>query len=105
MGQKVHPIGFRIGSQATWESRWFAPGKKYSQFLAEDIKIREVLMKKLRPAGITKVEIERSVNKMKVILFVSRPGILIGRGGAGLQDLKKFWMAIVTGKQIGRAHV
>ncbi len=93
MGQKVHPNGFRLGSQSTWESRWFAPGKKYAQFLAEDIKIRDVLMKKLRPAGISKVEIERSVNKMKVILFVSRPGILIGRGGAGLQDLKKFLMA------------
>lgn len=92
MGQKVHPIGFRIGSQATWESRWFAPGKKYAQYLAEDIRIREMLMKRLRPAGITKVEIERSVNKMKVILFVSRPGILIGRGGSGLQDLKKFLM-------------
>jgi small subunit ribosomal protein S3 len=99
MGQKIHPIGFRLGSQATWESRWFGPGKKYAQFLAEDIQIRDLLMKKLRPAGISKVEIERSVNKTKVILFVSRPGILIGRGGVGLQDLKKFLMAALKLKE------
>ncbi len=92
MGQKVHPVGFRIGTQTTWSSRWFGAGKKYAQYLLEDIKIRDTLMKKLRPAGISKVEIERSVNKMKVILYVSRPGILIGRGGSGLQDLKKFLM-------------
>ncbi len=81
-----------MGNQTTWESRWFGKGKKYAQFLEEDIKIRDTLMKKLRPAGITKVEIERSVGKMKIILFVSRPGILIGRGGVGLTDLKKFLM-------------
>jgi small subunit ribosomal protein S3 len=92
MGQKINPNGFRLGTQTTWESRWFGNGKKYAQFLKEDILIRDLLMKKLRPAGITKVEIERSVNKMKVILHVSRPGILIGRGGSGLQDLKKFLM-------------
>lgn len=90
MGQKIHPIGFRLGFTATWQSRWFADAKKYQQFLAEDIKIRKLLMKKLRPAGITKVEIERAANKIKVIIFVSRPGILIGRGGSGLTELKKF---------------
>ena len=93
MGQKIHPTGFRMGTLISWESRWFGGGKKYAQFLQEDILIRELLMKKLRPAGISRVEIERSVNKMKVILHVSRPGILIGRGGSGLQDLKKFLMA------------
>ncbi|MBI2011300.1 30S ribosomal protein S3 [Candidatus Daviesbacteria bacterium] len=90
MGQKINPIGFRMGVGISWDSRWFADQKKYSQFLAEDIKIREVLMKKLRPAGINKIEIERSINKTKIIIFVSRPGILIGRGGTGLADLKKF---------------
>jgi small subunit ribosomal protein S3 len=90
MGQKINPNGFRLGGATTWESRWFAPVGKYKEFLAEDMKIRDVLMKKLRPAGITKVEIERSINKIKVILFVSRPGVLIGRGGAGLQELKTF---------------
>lgn len=90
MGQKVNPIGFRMGYTSTWQSRWFAGGSKYRQFLAEDIKIREVLMQKLRPAGVTKVEIERASNKVKVIIYVARPGILIGRGGTGLLELKKF---------------
>lgn len=90
MGQKIHPIGFRMGITTTWQSRWFAISKKYSQFVAEDIKIRELLMKKLRPAGITRVEIERASGKTKVVIFVARPGILIGRGGSGLLDLKKF---------------
>lgn len=90
MGQKVNPTGFRLGVGIPWESRWFAPGKKYQQHLKEDMKIRDVLMKKLRSAGITKIEIERAANKLKVIIFVSRPGVLIGRGGTGLSDLKKF---------------
>lgn len=90
MGQKIHPVGFRIGTSAAWQSRWFADPKKYASNLKEDIKIRELLFKKLRPAGITAVEIERASNKLKVIIFVARPGVLIGRGGSGLLDLKKF---------------
>lgn len=92
MGQKVNPIGFRLGVSASWESRWFAPIKKYPVFLQEDIKIRDILMKKLRPAGISKIEIERAVNKIKIIIHVTRPGVLIGKGGSGLLDLKKFLM-------------
>lgn len=90
MAQKINPIGFRLGSSATWEARWFAPGKKYNQYLFDDIKIRDLLMKRLRPAGVTKVEIERTANKAKILIFVSRPGVMIGRGGTGLSDLKKF---------------
>ena len=90
MGQKIHPVGFRMGISTTWKSRWFAKGDKYKTNVLEDIKIRDVLMKKLRPAGIQAVEIERAVNKLKVIIFVSRPGVLIGRGGSGLTELKKF---------------
>lgn len=92
MGQKIHPVGFRMGISAVWKSRWFAHGLKYKQYILEDIKIRELLMKKLRPASIAAVEIERAVNKLKIIIFVSRPGVLIGRGGSGLSDLKKFLM-------------
>ncbi len=92
MGQKIHPVGFRMGISATWKSRWFATGNKYKLNVLEDIKIRDILMKKLRPAGIQSVEIERAVNKLKVIIFVSRPGVLIGRGGSGLSELKKFLM-------------
>lgn len=92
MGQKIHPIGFRMGNVATWQSRWYATENRYRQYLLEDIKVRELLQKKLRPAGLTKVEIERAGNKIKIIIFVARPGILIGRGGSGLQELKKFLM-------------
>lgn len=93
MGQKVNPIGFRLGIGIPWESRWFAPGAKYRQHLLEDMKIRGLLMKKLRSAGVTKIEIERAANKLKVIIFVSRPGVLIGRGGTGLTELKKYLMS------------
>lgn len=92
MGQKINPIGFRMGIGATWQSRWFATNVKYREFLAQDIKIRQLLMKKLRPAGIGSVEIERSINKLKVMIFVARPGVLIGRGGSGLTELKKYLM-------------
>lgn len=92
MGQKIHPVGFRIGIGRDWESRWFAPSVKYSQFVKEDLLIRNTLMKKLRPAGVGSIDIERSINKLKVIIFVARPGVLIGRGGTGLTELKKFLM-------------
>lgn len=92
MGQKVNPTGFRLGVLIPWGSRWFAGNGKYAALLKEDITIREVLMKKLRPAGISKIEIERAVGKVKVILHVTRPGVLIGKGGSGLLELKKFLM-------------
>ena len=99
MGQKIHPVGFRLGTSANWQSRWFADSKKYRQNLTEDLKIREILMKKLRPAGLGSIEIERSTNKLKIILFVSRPGILIGRGGTSLNELKKFLMQELSIKE------
>lgn len=90
MGQKVHPVGFRLGIGSTWKSRWFARGLKYQQYLAEDLAIRDSLMRKLKTAGIGSIEIERAVNKLKIMIYVSRPGVLIGRGGSGLADIKKF---------------
>lgn len=92
MGQKVNPTGFRLGVLVPWGARWFAGTGKYAGLLKEDLMIRDVLMKKLRPAGISQIEIERAVNKIKVILHVTRPGVLIGKGGSGLLDLKKFLM-------------
>ena len=92
MGQKIHPVGFRLGINSSWHSRWFAPEKEYRKFVAEDLKIRNILLKKLKPAGISSVEIERAIRKLKVIIYVARPGVLIGRGGAGLTELKKFLM-------------
>lgn len=92
MGQKINPLGFRMGTQAPWQTRWFADRKKYQKQIAEDIKIRELLLKKLRPAGVQRIEIERAANKLKVLIFVARPGVLIGRGGSGLLELKKLLM-------------
>lgn len=90
MGHKVNPTGFRLGILGTWKSRWFTEDdKEYRKFLIEDIKLRKFLMDKLRPAGIVNVEIERSINAVKIILEVARPGVVIGRGGSGLENLKK----------------
>lgn len=89
MGQKVNPIGFRLGNLYTWSSRWFAEDKKYQNLLLEDIKIRKNLMEKLKIAGIAKVQIERSINKIDITVHVARPGVVIGRGGTGIEQLKK----------------
>lgn len=89
MGQKVHPHSLRLGNLYTWKSRWFADDKNYQEYLLEDIKLRRFLMNKLKPAGISKVDIERFLKSVKIILFVSRPGIVIGRGGVNLEELKK----------------
>ena len=88
MGQKVHPIGFRLGITQDWKSRWFSKNK-YQEFLKEDLTIRDFLTKKLAKTGLEKIEIERSANASNIILFSSRPGLLIGRGGTGIEDLKK----------------
>lgn len=98
MGQKIHPVGFRMGIGASWQSRWFATAPKYKEFLRGDLKIRQLLLKKLKPAGIALVEIERAINKLKVIIFVAKPGVLIGRGGSGLSELKKFLMKELKSK-------
>jgi len=93
MGQKVNPVGFRIGHCYTWSSRWFANNKKYAKFLAEDIKIRKALEERLKHAGLSKVEIERTADRRSITLHVSRPGIVIGRGGVGLDELKRFLLS------------
>lgn len=89
MGQKVNPIAFRLGNKFTWISNWFADDKKYQELLLSDITIRSNLMKMLKPAGIAKVQIERSINKIDITVFVARPGIVIGHGGTGIEQLKK----------------
>lgn len=91
MGQKINPFGFRLAKMPDygWKSRWFADKKRYRQLLLEDLKIRKFLMEKLKLAGILKVEIERSYNKVKILIYVTRPGVVIGRGGTGLEQLKK----------------
>lgn len=88
MGQKVNPHVVRLGNVFSWSSRWFDE-KKYKETLFQDYTLRKMLMDRLKGAGVAKVEIERSINSLKIIIFVSRPGIVIGRGGSGLEDLKK----------------
>jgi small subunit ribosomal protein S3 len=91
MGQKVNPLSFRLPLNQAWKSRWFSINpKRYSTYLAADIKLRRALMKKLAIASITSVEIERSLRSIRVIIRVTRPGVVIGRGGTGLEDIKKF---------------
>ncbi|MBI3385981.1 30S ribosomal protein S3 [Candidatus Gottesmanbacteria bacterium] len=90
MGQKIHPRGFRLGEVFTWSSRWFADKKRYKTLFIEDVKIRNLLTSKLRNAGLESIEIERSINKIKITVNVSRPGVVIGRGGSGLEELKKY---------------
>jgi len=95
MGQKVNPIGIRTGSFLPWKSRWFADQLTFKDFLVEDIKIRKGLMKRLGPAGITSVEIERQPKTIVLIITVSRPGVVIGRGGTGIEDVKKFVVSVM----------
>ena len=88
MGQKVNPIGLRLGIVKTWESRWFA-GKKYSDYILQDFNIRKYLKKKLGHAGVSKIEVERSSKRVRLRIFTSRPGIIIGKKGAEIVQLKQ----------------
>ena len=88
MSHKVHPLGYRLGITANWRSRWFET-KEYPHKLREDIMVREYLTKKLRSAGVERIEIERTANKFSVIIHSSRPGIIIGRSGTGTESLTK----------------
>jgi len=88
LGQKVNPIGLRLGVIKTWESRWYA-GKKYADYILEDFNIRKFIKKKLYHAGISRVEIERSSRRVRLRIFTARPGIVIGKKGAEIDSLKK----------------
>lgn len=96
MGQKINPRGLRIGPVFNWSSRWYADSRTYSTLLLADVALRRQLAVKLKSAGLAFVEIERSINKVKVTVHVSRPGVVIGRGGSGLEILKKFVEDILT---------
>jgi small subunit ribosomal protein S3 len=88
MGQKTHPIGFRVGVIKTWSSKWYEHGPKYRRRLHEDIRIKRAIKKYLYNASIAGVEIERAANRAKVIVFTARPGMVIGKGGKGIETLK-----------------
>ncbi len=98
MGQKVHPIGFRLGVIRTWESKWYAE-KNYSELLHEDIKLRNYLKKRLYHAGISKIEIERAASKAKINISAARPGIIIGKKGSEVEALKQE-LAKLTDKEV-----
>jgi small subunit ribosomal protein S3 len=98
MGQKVHPIGFRLGIIKTWDSRWFSQ-KNYATLLHEDINIRKIVKERLMHAGVSKIEIERAGQKAKINIHTARPGIIIGKKGAEVDKLKKDLEAM-TGKQM-----
>ena len=89
MGQKINPIGFRIGINKTWKSNWFADKKRYRDQVLEDRKVRDFLNQKLDSAGVDRISISRSVNSIEVEVTVARPGVVIGRGGEGIEDIKK----------------
>lgn len=88
MGQKVNPRGLRLGILDSWQSKWFA-GKDYAKFIGEDVKIRKYVKDRLRPAGISKVEIERAASRLKINVFSAKPGLIIGKGGKDAEILKK----------------
>lgn len=89
MGKKVNPKIFRISVTKAWPSKWFGTGNTYADNLEQDIKLRRYLLKKLREAGVDRVEVERGANKISVGVYTAKPGLIIGRGGSGVDDLKK----------------
>ena len=99
MGQKVHPTGVRVGIIKDWNSKWYADSKNFADYLVEDQKIRKFLKKKLYLAGISKIEIERTAKLIKVNLYTAKPGIVIGKGGAGVETVKAE-LAKLVGKDI-----
>lgn len=99
MGQKVNPHGLRVGIIKDWDSKWYADKKDFGDLLVEDNEIRIYIKKKLFTAGLSKVEIERAANKVKVTILTAKPGMVIGRGGAGVEDLRNE-LEKLTGKSV-----
>ena len=97
MGQKTHPYGFRLGYNRTWHSRWYA-GNDYSKLLHDDLKLRKQLKEQLKHAGVSEIDIERTANKMRINIYTSRPGIIIGRKGAEVDKLRDELQKLVNGE-------
>ena len=98
MGQKVNPIGFRLGVNRTWDSRWFADGADYARLLHQDIKVRKWLKARLKQAGVSRIIIERPHRKCRVTIYAARPGVIIGKKGADIDKLRKDLQAITEGE-------
>lgn len=98
MGQKVHPIGLRVGIIRDWESKWFAE-KDYADLLHEDIKVRKYIESSLKDASVSKVEIERAANRVNITIHTAKPGMVIGKGGTEVENLRKY-LSDLTGKRV-----
>ncbi|GFN23041.1 MAG: 30S ribosomal protein S3 [Thermoanaerobacteraceae bacterium] len=98
MGQKVHPKGLRLGIIRDWDARWYA-GKEYKELLHEDLKIRKFIKERLYQAGVSTIEIERAANRLRVTIHTAKPGVVIGRGGAEVENLRQ-QLERMTGKQV-----
>ncbi|WP_291635529.1 30S ribosomal protein S3 [Clostridium sp.] len=100
MGQKIHPHGFRVGVIKDWNSKWYADKKNFADNLVEDFKIREFLKSKLYTAGISKIEIERAAKRVKINIHTAKPGMVIGRGGSGIEVIKLDMKKLVADKNV-----
>ncbi len=89
MGQKVNPHGLRVGIIKDWDSTWYADDKKFSDYLVEDYEIRKYMKERLFIAGISKIEIERFANRIKISVYTAKPGMVIGKGGSGVEALRE----------------
>lgn len=98
MGQKVHPIGYRLGYTKDWDAKWFAKGKQVKEYLQEDLKIRNYIERRLKNGGISRIAIERTGGNMQIIIYTSKPGMVIGSGGKEVKDLKEE-LSEYTGKK------
>ena len=98
MGQKINPIGLRLGVNRTWDSRWFAGGQEYAKLLHQDLKLREWLRERLSGAGVSRIIIERPHKKCRVTIYAARPGVVIGKKGADIEKLRKDIAAMTDGE-------
>ena len=99
MGHKVHPNGFRLGVYRNWEAKWFAPDKEYKPLLLEDVRLRRMLMIRLKNAGLARIETERSSSALTITLHTAKPGIVIGKGGTSVDQLRDE-LEKITGKRV-----
>ena len=100
MGQKVSPVGLRVGVNRNWDSRWYANDQDFAGLLHEDIKVRDYILKKLKTASVAKVEIERPKNRVTIFVHTSRPGVVIGKDGEAVDALRKEVSKLVSSKQV-----
>ncbi|HRK65458.1 MAG TPA: 30S ribosomal protein S3, partial [Terricaulis sp.] len=100
MGQKVNPIGLRVGVNRTWDSRWYANTKDYAKLLHQDLAIRKFVREKLKAAGVSKIIIERPLKKCRITVHTAKPGVVIGKKGADIEKLRKELAAMAPGAEV-----